>query len=89
MEQEPPDAAAAGACRTNENQAGAGWRRKAGRQARSWTRGPGAAFRLLNSCLCAFPQDGGVLAGPAEHQLDSHQNSEGPAAAQSHQQSAQ
>lgn len=88
MEQEPPDAAAAGACRTNQNQAGAGWRRKAGRQ-RSWTRGPGAAFRLLNSCLCAFPQDGGVLAGPAEHQLDSHQNSEGPAAAQSHQQSAQ
>lgn len=81
MEQERPDAAAAGACRTNESQAGAGWR--------MWTRGPGAAFRLLKSCLCACPQDGGVLAGPAEHQLDSHQNCEGPAAAQSHQQSSQ
>lgn len=88
MEQERPDAAAAGACRTNESQAGAGWSRKAGRQ-RLWTRGPGAAFHLLKSCLCAFPQDGGVLAGPAEHQLDSHQNSEGSAATQSHQQSAQ
>lgn len=39
--------------------------------------------------LVLFPQDGRILAGPAEHQLDGHQNSQGPAAAQSNQQGSQ
>lgn len=37
----------------------------------------------FSACFVCVFQDGGILAGPAEHELHCHQNSEGAATAQS------